>query len=186
MEHTIRALRPEERMLAFLRDDRGMQESGYIGNLRVDMGTHGTDFFPVWDCFDEKLNGKAFQAEFGEVVNALRHDPSFNGILHDRKSMARLCQKVPDSRMSLNANEFGFRMDTADRTYILRLNPPRGRYAAHIYAYDRETLERYMEPILARRKEMKVLLVEPEKRPEVRQIGCDLDSLQQCVQGWMV
>ena len=89
--------------------------------------------------------------------------------------------------MTDDGREFGFRLDTDDYTYMMRLNPNRGEYAAYIYAYERDQLDFYLEPIKEPNPldKITVLVVEPGEVPYVKEIDPGLASLQSEVDGWI-
>ena len=73
------------------------------------------------------------------------------------------------------------RVDTDNHTYMFRLNPSRGEYAAYCYAYDREMLEQH----LTQAQQLSVLMVEPGKAPYVKKIGKELEDMQREVGGYI-
>ena len=138
----IRAMTPDERGFAYTQPDLH-EVSGCIGHLRVDMGNTGTQFFSSWDDHQADLKTADFKAEFDAVINALRNDTEYGGILASRTALASYCLRQPESVYE-NGREYGFRVDTDKYSYLLRLNPNRGEYAAYCYAYEKEKLDRYL------------------------------------------
>ena len=138
----IRAMTPDERGFAYTQPDL-FETSGCIGHLRVDMGNTGTQFFSSWDDHQADLKTADFKAEFDTVINALRNDGEYGGILASRTALASYCLRQPESAFE-NGREYGFRVDTDKYSYLLRLNPNRGDYAAYCYAYEKEKLDRYL------------------------------------------
>jgi len=138
----IRAMTPDERGFAYTQPDL-FEVSGCIGHLRVDMGNTGTQFFSSWDDHQADLKTADFKAEFDAVINALRNDTEYGGILASRTALASYCLRQPESAYE-NGREYGFRVDTDKYSYLLRLNPNRGEYAAYCYAYEKEKLDRYL------------------------------------------
>ena len=138
----IRAMTPDERGFAYTQPDL-LEVSGCIGHLRVDMGNTGTQFFSSWDDHQADLKTADFKAEFDTVINALRNDGEYGGILASRTALASYCLRQPESAFE-NGREYGFRVDTDKYSYLLRLNPNRGEYAAYCYAYEKEKLDRYL------------------------------------------
>ena len=86
-----------------------------------------------------------------------------------------------------DGRNFGFRIDTDEYAYMLRLNPNKGEYNAYIYAYDREMLDMFLQPQqeVQQEESITVLVVEPEKVPYVKEIDPGLKSLQNEVDGWI-
>lgn len=187
MDFSIRLMTPEERAFAYTQDPQTLHSSGCIGHLRVDMDTNGTGFFSSWDTHSPSLKDDAFKAEFDVLINELRTNEDLGGILTNRKSMAAFCRAIPDSVITEDGRNFGFRLDTDDYTYMLRLNPHKGEYNAYIYAYDREMLDTILDlqKEAEQEKPLTVLVVEPEKEPYVKEIDPGLKSLQKEVGGWI-
>lgn len=89
--------------------------------------------------------------------------------------------------MTDDGREFGFRLDTDDYAYMMRLNPNRGEYAAYIYAYERDLLDFYLIPTKEPepKEKITVLVVEPGEVPYAKEIDSGLESLQSEVDGWI-
>ena len=143
MEVTIRPMTPQERMYSYTQSQQIMTQTGCIGHLRGDLDSGGKGFFTSWDDYRTDLKTEAFKAELDNVVNAMRFDPQYGGVLKDRKSLGVYCYHSPESSFG-NDREYGFRADTAQYTYFLRLNPNRGEYNFYIYCYRREWLDHHL------------------------------------------
>lgn len=171
----------DEELLSF---SGSAEDQACIGHLRGDFGS-GTEFWTTWWDHHEELNVREFKDELCTMVNALRKD----GPLKDLSSMERFCRSHPQARMSPNAGAYyyGFRVDTAKHRYYLRFLPLRKNYNFYIYCYQTDKLERAAD--LPSKEEnvsdktIKVLVVEPIKPCEVREIPHDLKSLQGIVGG---
>lgn len=187
MDFSIRLMTPEERDFAYTQDQQTLHSSGCIGHLRVDMDTDGTGFFSSWDTHSPSLKDEAFVAEFDELIKELRFNEDLGGILTNRSTMAEFCNAIPGSEITEDGRNFGFRVDTDEHTYMLRLNPHKGEYNAYIYAYDRELLDMFMEPQQEIEQEapITVLVVPPGDYPYVKEIDPGLKSLQSEVDGWI-
>jgi len=181
MDMDIRPMMQEEQKYSYTQDQDTMKKAGCIGHLRVDMDTNGTGFYSSWDNHSAEMKTQAFKDEFDDVINALREDPQYGGILKNRSSLAAYCRSENDSAFE-NGQEYGFRVDTEDYAYMLRLNPNPGEYAAYIYAYDKEMLE---EALLPQPELINVLVVEPGEKPYVKAIQSNLESLQREVGGYI-
>lgn len=144
MEMTIRPMTEQERLYAFTQSQQIMAQTGCIGHLRGDMGSTGEEFFSTWDDHQAYLKADEFKAEFDEVINALRFDSEYNGALKNRRSLANFCWDNPSSRMVPGEDDFGFRIDTENYSYMLRLNPNRGMYNIYCYCYQREWLDNHL------------------------------------------
>ena len=118
-------------------------QTGLIGHLRADFGSNGTGFFSNFFDFRKDLKSEDFKAEINEVINALREDQRFGGILAGRTAMSKYCHKHPGSSIEPGYN-FGFRADTAHYSYLLRVTPKKGEYNLYCYCYLRQWLESHM------------------------------------------
>lgn len=187
MDFSIRLMEPEERSFAYTQDPQTLHSSGCIGHLRVDMDSTGTGFFSSWDTHSPSLKDEVFKAEFDALINELRFNDDLGGILKNRSSMSKFCHAIPGSGITDDGRNFGFRIDTDEYAYMLRLNPNKGEYNAYIYAYDREMLDMFLDPQQEVQQEgpITVLVVEPEKVPYVKEIDPGLKSLQSEVDGWI-
>lgn len=189
MDYSIRLMKDDESAFAYTQRQNILQESGCIGHLRVDMDSTGTGFFTSWDNHTAELKTDAFKVEFDEVINELRFGEESGGFLKDRASIKKFVHQFPESSITEDNIAFGLRVDTDDHAYMIRLNPNKGEYAAYIYAYNREMLDAYLEPVQEQSVEqegaMTVLVVEPGKAPYVKEIDPGLESLQHEVGGWI-
>lgn len=160
------------------------EDQACIGHLRGDFGS-GTEFWTTWWDHNEELKGQEFKDELDAVVNALRKD----GPLKNLSSMEQYCRSHAQARMSpaSSTDYYGFRVDTEKRRYYLRFLPRRGDYNFYIYCYQTDKFERAAElpprESSASRQTIKVLVVEPMKPCEVREISGDLKTLQGIVGG---
>lgn len=78
------------------------------------------------------------------VINALRFDENYGGVLKDRSALAAYCRRTPESSFGGDGREYGFRVDTEQYSYMLRLNPNRGEYNLYCYCYVRQWLDRHL------------------------------------------
>lgn len=145
MDMTIRAMTPAERNYCYLQSQQISMQTGLIGHLRADMDSDGKGFFSTFFDFRSELKTEDFKAEFDDVINALRFDENYGGALKDRSSLAAYCRRTPESSFGGNGREFGFRADTAQHSYMLRLNPHEGEYDLYCYCYQRKWLDRHMQ-----------------------------------------
>ncbi len=146
------------------------QDQACIGHLRGDFGS-GTEFWTTWWDHHDELKDQDFKNELDDVVNTLRRD----GPLKNLRAMEQFCQEHEQARMSpaSSRDSFGLRVDTAQHRYYLRLLPLRGNYNFYIYCYKTALLE----------KTIKVLVAEPMKPCEVREIPETLAAMQKLVGG---
>ena len=187
MDYTIRLMKPEEYNFAYTQKQEIMDDSACIGHLRVDLDSNGQGFYTTWDDHRPELNSPEFKQEFDDVIIALREQKISGCFLKDRGSLKKFCSQFPEAKMTEDGREFGFRLDTDDYTYMMRLNPNRGEYAAYIYPYERDLLDFYLEPTMEAepKEKITVLVVEPGEKPYVKEIDSGLESLQSEVGGWI-
>lgn len=67
-----------------------------LGHLRGDMGSTGKAFYFTWFDHCGELKTPAFKSEFDDVINALRFDEAYHGILSSRSAMSNYCYKHPE------------------------------------------------------------------------------------------
>ena len=145
MDMSFRAATPSERNYAYSQSQQIAMQTGSIGHLRGDMDSNGKGFFTSWDDFRKDLKTDEFKAEFDNVINALRFDAQYGGVLKDRSSLTSYCYSHPESGFDASyCTEYAFRADTEKYAYILRLNPTKGDYNLYCYCYVREWLDRHM------------------------------------------
>lgn len=143
-EMTLRPMTDTERMYSYTQSQQLIMQTGCIGHLRGDFGSNGKQFFSSWDDHRADLKSDDFKHEFDEVVNALREDDQYSGILKNRDSLSSVCRKFPEASFG-NDREYGFRADTDHYSYLFRLNPHKGEYNIYCYCYLRQWLDRHMK-----------------------------------------
>ena len=143
-EMTLRPMAAAEQMYSYSQSQQLMSQTGCIGHLRADFGSSGEQFFSSWDDHRGDLKSEDFKHEFDEVINALREDTQYGGILKNRSSLSAYCWMHRDSSFGNDRNEYGFRADTPHYSYLLRLNPNKGEYNLYCYCYVRQWLDRHM------------------------------------------
>ncbi len=144
MNLSIRPMTPAERKYSYTQSQEIMAKASCIGHLRADFGSDGEGFYSSWDDHYSDLKTDNFKAELNQVINALRFDSAYDGILASRGKMTAYCYGHPESSYG-NDRDFGFRADTERYTYLLRLNPNPGEYNLYAYCYVREWLGRHLE-----------------------------------------
>lgn len=143
---TLRPMTETERMYSYSQSSQIEGQTGLIGHLRGDMDFDGNGFFTSWTDHRPDLKTNEFTLEFETVINALRSDPAFGGILKNRSSLNRYGHNHPQSAFTEDYfTDFGFRADTKKYSYFLRLNGRQGDYNLYCYAYYRPWLEQHME-----------------------------------------
>jgi len=146
MKLEIRPMTRAEQKYSYTQSQQIAGQTGCIGHLRADMDTNGKGFFSSWDDHRGDLKTQEFKDEFDAVINALRFDEQYGGILKNRTSLTAYCHKYPDSAFEGNyTTEYGFRADTEQYAYLLRLNPNKGDYNLYCYCYRRDWLDDHMK-----------------------------------------
>lgn len=144
MDFTIRPMTQAERLYFYSESEQLMCQTGCIGHLRGDMGRNGNEFHTSWFDHQPDLKTQDFKDELDTVVNALRFDPAYGGALASRGKLEAYCSAHPDSKITQDGHEYGFRLDTDKYAYMLRLNSNQGEYNFYVYCYVRERLDDHM------------------------------------------
>ena len=139
----LRELTQPEQKYTYRQSHQLDAQTECIGYLRGDFGTTGKEFYSSWFDSMAYLKTPEVQAELDRVINALREDSQYGGILADRRSLSSACHQSTTPKFG--RDESGFRVNTQDYAYLLRLNPMQGDYNLYIYCYRREMLEQHME-----------------------------------------
>ena len=87
MELEIWDMLPAEQKYTYSQSSQIMGQTGCIGHLRGDMDTNGNGFFTSWTDHMAHLKTDAFKQEFDDVINMLRFNPEYDGILKNSPSM---------------------------------------------------------------------------------------------------
>ena len=145
MKMTVRPMRQEERKYSYAQSHQIERQTGNIGYLRGDMGSNGNGFYTTWNDHCRDLKTDAFKQEFDVVINMLRFDEHFGNMLKDRNTLAAYCCSCLESSFGGDGREFGFRADTENYCYLLRLNPNKGEYNLYVYCYKREWFDQHMQ-----------------------------------------
>lgn len=142
MNMRVRPMTRAEHNYCYSQSQQISMQTGLIGHLRGDMGSNGNEFHSSFFDFRENLKTEDFRQEFDDIINALRFDDAYRGMLKDRTSLSAYC-RGHDS-MDIDGRQFGFRVDTENHAYMLRLNPYRGEYNFYCYCYQRQWLDRHL------------------------------------------
>lgn len=143
---TLRPATVAERKYAFAVSPEEAASSGSIGYLRGDFGSGGENFYHTWFDIDASRKTQAFKEEFDALINALRSDPAYDGILTNRTASQKYGWDHPESSMQGDyTTQYVFRIDTDAHAYILRLNPIKGDYNFSCHAFEREALEQQLQ-----------------------------------------
>ena len=145
MEMIIRSATPAERLYTYTQSQQIIGQTGCIGHLMADVDTHGIAIYSQWDDHYAKLKTDEFKAEFDTVLNMLRFDERYGGVLKNRMTLAAYCYSHKDSSFGKYTDEFGFRADTAQYAYLMRLNPNPDEYNLFVYCYRRDWLDHHLK-----------------------------------------
>ena len=146
MDYVIKIMAPAERNYCYTDSQQLDKQTGCIGHLRGDMDRSGKGFFTSWWDHCPELKTQAFKDEFDDFINALRFDDRYGGIFKNRSSLSRYCYEHKESVFAEDfIPQYGFRVDTPEHAYLLRLNPMQGDYNLYVYCYRREALDRHLK-----------------------------------------
>lgn len=137
----LREMIPAEQKYTYRQSHQLDAQTGCIGYLRGYFGSTGKEFYSSWFDNMAYLKTPEFQAELDQVINALREDSQY-GILADRSSLSNVFHQSTTPKFG--RDESGFRVNTQDYTYLLRLNPSPDDYNFCVYCYRRDYLDRNM------------------------------------------
>ncbi len=141
MDFSVEIIKPNEILYTYSSGQQISMQTGLIGYLRADMGSNGKEFYSSWNGFRNELNTGDFRKEFDDVINYLR----FTGMLKSRSDMMKYCTENKEAGFDGNyTTEYGFKVTTKDRTYLIRLNPKSGDYNLYCYCYKRDWLETHI------------------------------------------
>lgn len=144
MDMTMRTATPAERLYTADQSTQIAGQTGCVGHLRVDMGADSQGFFKAWTAHRQNLNSEEFQAEFETVLNALVDNEQYGGFMKSREAMESFCLEHPESSFN-DGFAFGFRADTAQYSYLIKLNPYKGEENLFIYCYRRDWFDSHMK-----------------------------------------
>ena len=144
MELTFCTATPAERLYSASQSMQLKGQTGCVGHLRAGTGMDAQDFLKTWQSHWQDLDTGEFQAEFESVLNALVGDERYGGFLKSRDAMKDFCQEHPESGFN-DGFAFGFRADTAQYSYLIRLNPYKEEENLSLYCYRRDWLDRHMK-----------------------------------------
>lgn len=141
---TIRAATPAERLYAYDQSTQIARQCGSPGYLWGELDNTGTVFINSWETCVRSQNTPEFKAEFNTVLDMLRFDERYGGILKNRASMIVYCLDHPQGRFR-NGFEYAFRADTQDYSYLIRCIPAGEDNHVYIHPYRRNRLDQHMK-----------------------------------------
>ncbi|NBI67975.1 hypothetical protein D1646_14420 [Pseudoflavonifractor sp. 60] len=144
MELTFQAATPAERLYSVSQSMQLKGQTGCVGHLRAGTGMDVQGFLKTWQSHRQDLDTEEFQMEFEGVLNALVGDEQYGGFLKSRDAMRDFCQQHPENGFD-DGFAFGFRADTAQYSYLIRLNPYKEEENLSLYCYRRDWLDQHMK-----------------------------------------
>lgn len=145
MEMTVRPMVGTEHLYCYSQSSQIAGQSGLIGYLRADMDSNGKGFFHTWNEGNAALKTPEFKEEFDNVIDALRFDSAYGNMLTNRDALERYCRENDEARLVPGEKDYGFRADTENYAYLLRVNPMKGMYNLYCYCYRRDYLDHQIE-----------------------------------------
>ena len=144
MELTMRTATPAERLYTTGQSMQIEGQTGCIGHLRADMGKEGQGVFKTWKDHRQNLATEEFQQEFERVLNAFASDEQYGAFLKSGADLGGFCLEHPESSFN-DGFAFGFRADTAQYSYLIRLQPYKADEHVFIYCYRRDWLDQHIK-----------------------------------------
>ncbi|MDD4474933.1 MAG: hypothetical protein PHV95_03950 [Eubacteriales bacterium] len=142
----IRPTKPVERLYFYAQSQQLKMQCGSIGYLRGDFDSSGNMFHTTWFDHRESHKTEEFKAELDKIINTLRYDEQYGGLLSNRSTMSEFCQEQKESVFEGNyCTEYGFRVDTENHAYLIRCNPSQGDYNFYVFCYISKWLDNHMK-----------------------------------------
>lgn len=142
MDLTLRPMKPNEFDYCYSQSGSISGRTGLIGYMRAYF-EDGRNFYSNFYDYQTDYKSYTFCDEFNELIEMLRTDQKYGKMLKDLSSVKRSCNG--QTPIDPFGQEFGFRADSAQYSYMLRLNPNKGQYNIYCYCYVRRWLERHLE-----------------------------------------
>ena len=149
----IRVATKEEYDYAYTQSSQIMEQTRCIGHLKAEIDYH-EGFFSTWDNHCAHLKTDSFKSEFDELINRFRwgrgeekgyrHEDE-DCFLTDCSTLSRYCWSHPSANMGADSDNYCFRVDSDEYTYIMRLNPHTGIYNLYCYCYCKDWLDKYLQ-----------------------------------------
>ena len=87
----LREMTEAEQKYSYAQSHQLEAQTGCVGYLRGDFGSTGKEFYSSWFDSMKYLKTPEFKEELDTVINALRQDPKYGGLLKDRSSLSNAC-----------------------------------------------------------------------------------------------
>lgn len=144
MEMTVRPLTTQEISYCYAQSQQLTMQTGSVGYLRADFDSNGRNFYSTWFDHRKELKSDAFKSEFDDVINALRDNPDYGGLLKSRSDMSAYCRSNALAFEGSYTTEYGVRVDTDHYSYLLRMNPTKGDYNLYCCCFVKQWLDRHL------------------------------------------
>lgn len=144
---TLRVAKDNEKIYVFAQSQQIKMQTGYVGYLRGDFGSQGNEFYSTWQDEISIRKTPEFKKEFDDVINALRDDPKYRGILRNLDDMKLLCSARLQGYITFDAmpNTYAFRADTEHYAYLIKCQTGKGDYNFYVTAYEKDYLDRHIK-----------------------------------------
>lgn len=142
MNLTLRPMKANEYNYCYSQSDSISGRTGLIGYMRAYF-EDGRNFYPNFYDYQKDYKSNEFCNEFNDLIDILRTDQHYDQMLKDLASMKRRCNG--QTPIDPYGHEFGFRVDTAKYSYMMRLNTKKGEYNIYCYCYVRRWLDIHLE-----------------------------------------
>ena len=144
MTFELKTATKAEQMYAYPQSQQISSQVGCIGHLCADMNPDQNGFLTTWFGRRTNLETDEFKNELYEVIKALRFENDHGGVLKNRDSLQKYCQTHAEAHIGSTPGDFGFRVDTQERSYIFRLNPVSADHNVDCYCYKKAWLDNHM------------------------------------------
>ena len=109
------------------------QKLGCVGNVRIDFGHKGQEFWHTWwPSYDKSLNTPEFKNELNDIVESMRSD-----VLKTLLDMDNYCHEHGGKISGGYQQNYGYVVETENYRYCLRCTPIQGDYNAYLFVYDK-------------------------------------------------
>lgn len=143
MKMKLRPWKGNEKLYFYPQSSQISGQTGLIGRLRLDFGKDGDEFFSTWEDCRGYLKTDEFRSEFDEVINSLRVED--DKILGSRNDMDAYLKANEKACLPGDGDWHGFRADTDNYSYMMRMNCEAGSYNAYIYCFRKDHLDTHIK-----------------------------------------
>lgn len=162
MDMTMRPATPAEQLYASDQSVRIAKQCGSPGYLFGELDKTISVFFRNWMQNDPAEDTPEFKAEFKAVLDMLRSDLRYGYVLKNRDLMNVYCLNNAEG-MCNRGQDFIFRADTQDYSYLIRCIPYGEDNHVYIHPYRRERLDYHMK-----QAEKGIRFVTPQNKEKFR------------------